>query len=84
MEAAFAPEADAIELRRDMHQFGDGLGLHPLHDAGAVKFHRLLDHTHICRDLLVELACSHCRQNLSLTRVRLSKRCLNVGLTALA
>jgi hypothetical protein len=51
-----------------VHQFRDGLCLHPLHDAAAMELHRLLDNAKIGRDLLVQLARRQRREHFALAR----------------
>ena len=51
-----------------MHQFGDRLCLHSLHDAGPVELDRLLDHAEIGGDLLVELSRGQRSEDLALAR----------------
>ena len=51
-----------------MHQFCNGLGLHSLHDAGAVKLDGLFDDAEVAGNLLVEPAGRNRRLHLALAR----------------
>ena len=52
--------------RGEVHELGNGLGLHAFHDARPVELDGLLDHAEVGGNLLVEPACRQRFENLAL------------------
>src|SRR5512146_1130101 len=52
----------------EVNQCGDGIGLHFLHDPGAVRLHRLERDAHLVGDLLVEMAADYELQHFTFPR----------------